>query len=94
MKDAVLSVARGAWLAAWLLVRLPGAAVGLVLARRRAVAGFRAGLREMGLPREAVEALARHYPRLTFGLPPADLTSRPRRSSPSRRAGSTGRRRR
>jgi hypothetical protein len=90
----LLTAAWGAWLASRLLARLPGAAVSLVLARRRAVAGFRAALREMGLPREAVEALARRYPRLTFGPPAADLTLRPRRLSPSRRAGSTGRRRR
>ncbi|HCW50857.1 MAG TPA: hypothetical protein DGR79_02135 [Clostridiales bacterium] len=93
MKDLVLVAARGARLAGWLLAGLPAAAIGLALARRRAVAGFRAALREMGLPREAVETLARHYPRLTFGLPAADVTLRPRRSSPSRRAGSTGHRR-
>lgn len=49
-----------------LIARLGVAAISLGLARRRAVRGFKAGLREMGVPDQAIEELARVF--LRFSL--------------------------
>ncbi len=60
----ILIVTRGARLAAG----LSAAVLELAFGRRRAVAGFRVALQEMGLPRQAVETLVRYYPRWSLRM--------------------------
>jgi len=45
-----------------LVAKAAGAGVSLLIARRRAVRGFRAGLEEMDLPPDVVRELVRRYP--------------------------------